>query len=48
MLTITGRLKDIIIRKGENIAAKEVEDLLFRHPQGRGRRGHRPARPAAG
>jgi cyclohexanecarboxylate-CoA ligase len=31
-LTITGRLKDIIIRKGENISAKEVEDLLFEHP----------------
>ena len=33
MLTITGRLKDIIIRKGENVSAKEVEDLLFSHPQ---------------
>ena len=31
-LTITGRLKDIIIRKGENIAAKEIEDLLYEHP----------------
>lgn len=29
---ITGRLKDIIIRKGENISAKEVEDLLYTHP----------------
>ena len=29
---ITGRLKDIIIRKGENISAKEIEDLLFTHP----------------
>jgi len=29
---ITGRLKDVIIRKGENISAKEVEDLLFGHP----------------
>lgn len=29
---ITGRLKDIIIRKGENVSAKEVEDLLFTHP----------------
>ncbi|HMT23135.1 MAG TPA: AMP-binding protein [Microthrixaceae bacterium] len=29
---ITGRLKDIIIRKGENISAKELEDMLFRHP----------------
>src|SRR5262249_36428931 len=32
-LTITGRLKDVIIRKGENISAKEVEDLLFEHPK---------------
>jgi len=32
-LIITGRLKDIIIRKGENISAKEVEDLLFTHPK---------------
>jgi acyl-CoA synthetase (AMP-forming)/AMP-acid ligase II len=33
MLTITGRLKDIIIRKGENVSAKEIEDLLFAHPK---------------
>ena len=31
-LVITGRIKDIIIRKGENISAKEIEDLLFSHP----------------
>jgi len=31
-LTITGRLKDVIIRKGENISAKEVEDVLYGHP----------------
>jgi cyclohexanecarboxylate-CoA ligase len=31
-VTITGRLKDVIIRKGENIAAKEVEDVLYTHP----------------
>jgi cyclohexanecarboxylate-CoA ligase len=30
---VTGRLKDVIIRKGENIPAKEVEDLLYRHPK---------------
>ncbi|MDC0292386.1 AMP-binding protein [Candidatus Binatia bacterium] len=30
-LTITGRLKDVIIRKGENISAKEIEDLLYEH-----------------
>ncbi len=32
-LRITGRLKDVIIRKGENISAKEVEDLLYEHPE---------------
>ncbi len=31
-LRITGRIKDIIIRGGENIAPKEVEDLLRLHP----------------
>jgi acyl-CoA synthetase (AMP-forming)/AMP-acid ligase II len=30
---ITGRLKDVIIRKGENISAKEVEDVLYTHPK---------------
>ncbi|MBW2266990.1 MAG: AMP-binding protein [Deltaproteobacteria bacterium] len=30
-LSISGRLKDVIIRKGENISAKEVEDLLYTH-----------------
>ncbi len=32
-VVITGRLKDVIIRKGENISAKEVEDLLYEHPK---------------
>ncbi|WP_351227125.1 AMP-binding protein [Streptomyces sp. NPDC002133] len=31
-LVLTGRLKDVIIRKGENISAKEIEDLLHEHP----------------
>ncbi|MEU5915800.1 AMP-binding protein [Streptomyces sp. NPDC047141] len=31
-LVLTGRIKDIIIRKGENISAQEIEDLLHRHP----------------
>ena len=30
-LQLTGRLKDIIIRKGENISAGEVEDVLYTH-----------------
>ena len=29
---ITGRIKELIIRGGENIAPKEVEDLLRQHP----------------
>jgi cyclohexanecarboxylate-CoA ligase len=29
---VTGRKKDVIIRGGENISAKEVEDILYTHP----------------
>jgi fatty-acyl-CoA synthase len=29
---ITGRIKDLIIRGGENVAPKEVEDVLRQHP----------------
>jgi acyl-coenzyme A synthetase/AMP-(fatty) acid ligase len=32
-VVLTGRTKDIIIRKGENISAKEIEDLLYQHPK---------------
>ncbi len=32
-LRITGRLKDVIIRKGEKINAQEIEDLLRGHPK---------------
>jgi len=32
-LIITGRKKDIIIRGGENISAKEVEELILSHPK---------------
>jgi non-ribosomal peptide synthetase component E (peptide arylation enzyme) len=31
-LVVTGRAKDIIIRNGENISPKEIEDLLVGHP----------------
>jgi len=31
--TITGRLKDMIIRGGENIYPREIEELLFEHPR---------------
>jgi cyclohexanecarboxylate-CoA ligase len=31
-LTITGRKKDIVIRKGENISAREVETIILDHP----------------
>lgn len=31
-LKITGRIKDTIVRKGENISATEVEAVLYRHP----------------
>ncbi len=32
-LQIEGRLKDMIIRGGENIYPREIEDLLFEHPK---------------
>jgi non-ribosomal peptide synthetase component E (peptide arylation enzyme) len=32
IIRITGRIKDIIIRGGENIAARDVEDLISSHP----------------
>jgi len=32
-VSVTGRVKDIIIRKGENISAKEIEDVLYAHPK---------------
>jgi acyl-CoA synthetase (AMP-forming)/AMP-acid ligase II len=31
-LHLTGRIKDIIIRGGENIAPQEVDEILLRHP----------------
>jgi acyl-CoA synthetase (AMP-forming)/AMP-acid ligase II len=31
--SIAGRLKDMIIRGGENIYPREIEDVLFKHPQ---------------
>ena len=31
-VVIRGRKKDIIIRGGENVSAKQVEDALYRHP----------------
>ena len=30
-VSVTARVKDIIIRKGENISAKEIEDILYTH-----------------
>jgi cyclohexanecarboxylate-CoA ligase len=30
---ITGRLKDVVIRNGENVATAEVEDMLRGHPE---------------
>ncbi|MCK5237481.1 MAG: AMP-binding protein, partial [Deltaproteobacteria bacterium] len=32
-LRITGRLKEMIIRGGENIYPREIEDLIFTHPK---------------
>ena len=31
--TLTGRLKDMIIRGGEHIYPREIEEVLFEHPK---------------
>ena len=32
-LTLTGRIKEIVIRKGEKISIREIEELLLLHPE---------------
>lgn len=32
-LVVTGRLKEMIVRNGENLSVRPIEDLLLRHPQ---------------
>ncbi len=32
-VVLTGRLKEVIIRKGENISAQEIEHVLYAHPK---------------
>src|SRR5262249_41687934 len=32
-IRLTGRTKDLIIRGGENVPVKEIEDTLLRHPK---------------
>ena len=34
-IRITGRTKDLLIRGGENVPVKEIEDVLLRHPKER-------------
>ncbi len=31
--TIVGRIKDLVIRGGENVYPREVEEFLYRHPK---------------
>ncbi len=31
--TIVGRIKDMVIRGGENVYPREVEEFLYRHPK---------------
>ena len=45
---IVGRLKDMIIRGGENLFPAEIEEVLYRHPVDRRGGGRRPARREVG
>ena len=40
---IVGRIKDMVIRGGENIYPREIEEFLYRHPEDPGRAGGRRA-----
>ena len=42
-LNIVGRIKDMVIRGGENVYPREVEEFLYTHPDDRGRPGDRGA-----
>ena len=43
-LNIVGRAKDMVIRGGENIYPREIEEVLFRYPAVAAVAGHRRAR----
>ena len=32
-VNIVGRIKDMVIRGGENVYPREIEEFLFRHPK---------------
>ena len=41
---IVGRIKDMVIRGGENVYPREIEEYLYRHPEDPGRAGLRRRR----
>ena len=43
-VNIVGRIKDMVIRGGENIYPREIEEFLYTHPKDRRRAGHWRAR----
>ena len=43
---VTGRIKELIIKGGENIAPREIDEVLLGHPAVLRSRGGRHARPA--
>ena len=47
-VNIVGRIKDMVIRGGENVYPREIEEVLFEHPDDRRRAGDRRARRAHG
>jgi fatty-acyl-CoA synthase len=45
-ITVVDRKKDMIKTGGENVASREVEEAIYRHPGVSGGGGDRPAAPA--
>ena len=43
-IQIVGRIKDMVIRGGENVYPKEIEEFLYTHPAISDAAGHRRTR----
>ena len=43
---VTGRIKELIIKGGENIAPREIDEALLRHPGGAAKRRRSACRTA--
>ncbi len=46
-VNIVGRIKDMVIRGGENVYPREIEEFLYTHPDDRRRAGRSASRTSS-